>query len=78
MTELERLARSVSDTFGIHHLRALQSLRTYIAGTDDRWLISEIMEIPEARLLRSLLEAGLRQPLLDTVLKRAEEFHATE
>ena len=74
MAELESLARSVSDTFGIHHLSALQSLRIYIAGTDDCWLISEIETIPEQRLLRALLEAGLRQPLLDAALARAKEL----
>lgn len=74
MTELERLARSVSDTFGIHHLRALEELRYYIAANDDRWLISEIMEIPEQRLLRALLEAGLRQPLLDAALAQSKEL----
>jgi hypothetical protein len=59
MPELERLARSVHDTFGLHHARALQELRDYLKRISDQEFISELYTISEGALLRSLWEAGL-------------------
>jgi len=74
MGELERLARSVSDTLGLGHLGALEELRLYLAKGRDAPLVWEILNIPERRLIKALLEVKPREPLLSAALERSKQL----
>uniref|UniRef100_A0A6H2A3G2 Uncharacterized protein n=1 Tax=viral metagenome TaxID=1070528 RepID=A0A6H2A3G2_9ZZZZ len=67
---LERMTRSVAESYGLVHQLNLRALRSYIKVTQEEDLINQINEIKEVVLLRTLWEAGLRQGLQDAVLDR--------
>jgi len=74
MSMLEFYARRAQTTIGLEHLAALRALRSYIKQTPDKELLKAIEEWTDLALLRTLVEAGLRRPLLDAVMRKAEEL----
>ena len=74
MSALELIARRAARTRGIRHLTAIQALRDYIRESSDEELIKAINRITDMTVLRTLIEAGLRRPLLDAVIARTEEL----
>lgn len=74
MSLLERYARTVRDSQGLQHQSALEGLRNYIKTTPDKELIDTIETITEEPLLRTLWEAGLKEPVRSAVLARSEEL----
>lgn len=71
---LERLAKSVSESYGLLHQSNLRVLRDYIKTTLEDELVKQVEELKEAVLLRTLWEAGLSSGLQDAVLKRLEKI----
>lgn len=71
---LERLAKSVSETYGLLHQMRLSFLRDYIKTTPEEELIKQITEIKEVALLRTLWEAGLTSGLQQAVLERLDKI----
>lgn len=71
---LYRLAKSVSESFGLLHQSNLRVLRNYIKVTPEEELVKEMVEIKEVALLRTLWEAGLSSGLQDVVLEKLEEL----
>jgi len=71
--KLERLARSVAESYGFLHQLNLRALRSYIKTTEEEELEKQIMLIKEAVLLRTLWEAGLSSGLQRAVLERLEK-----
>lgn len=71
---LERMARSVSETYGMLHQMNLRALRNYIKTTPEEELIKQVANVREAILLRSLWEAGLSSGLQEAVLERLEKL----
>lgn len=74
MQRLERLAKSVAESYGLLHQGNLRALRSYIKTTSEEDLVKEIESIGEAVLLRALWEAGLSSELQNAVLKRLEKL----
>lgn len=71
---LKREAKRVSETRGLLHQVSLRWLRVYLKTHTDEELVKEIQGIEEARSLRALWEAGLRQPLQTAVLAQLEKI----
>jgi len=71
---LERYAKRVVETRGMMHLIQLARLREYIRTTPIEYLIQEIGKLTDLNQLRALVEAGLRPPLLEAVLRRTNEL----
>lgn len=71
---LERLAKSVAESYGLLHQSNLRALRVYIKITSEEELIKQVMEIKNTLLLRTLWEAGLSSGLQEAVLKRLEKI----
>ena len=72
--KLERLARSVAESYGMLHQLQLTALRSYIKTTPEEELIKQVAEIKEAVLLRTLWEAGLSSGMQKAVLDRLEKI----
>ena len=71
---LERLAKSVAESYGMLHQLELRALRSYIKTTPEEDLVKQIAEIKEVILLRTLWEAGLSSVLQAAVLERLERL----
>lgn len=71
---LERMARSVFQSYGLLHQSNLRALRGYIKTTSEKELIQQVAEIKDAALLRTLWEAGLSSGLQGAVLERLKEI----
>lgn len=74
MSLLERYARTVRDSQGLQHQSALEGLRNYLNTTPTKDLIDTIETITEEPLLRTLWEAGLKDPVRSAVLAQAEKL----
>jgi phosphatidylinositol kinase/protein kinase (PI-3 family) len=74
MSALDMLARNASQQKGVWHINAIRSLRDYIRQCSDKELLEAISHINNVDWLRTLIEAGLHEPLLTAVTKRAEEI----
>ena len=71
---LYRLAKSVSESYGLLHVANLRALRFYIKTTSEEQLLEGVAKIDETALLRTLWEAGLSSGLQDAVLERLEKL----
>ena len=71
---LERLAREVTESYGLLHQAYLRALRNYIKTTSEEELVKQVIEIKEVALLRTLWEAGLSSRLQEVVLERLEKL----
>jgi len=74
MPKLGEYAESVYYAVGLTHMRQLNALRQYLKVTPESQLIKEIKAIRNPDYLRSLWEAGLRQPLQEAVMAKLEEL----
>jgi hypothetical protein len=74
MSALELFAREAMKTKGVWHINAIRTLRGYINSASDEELLKAITFINDTDLLRTLIEAGLHEPILTAVTKRAEEI----
>lgn len=68
--KLQKLAQKVIDSFGLGHQTNLGVLRHYIKNTPEKQLIEEIKAIGDAKILRTLWEAGLSATLQEEVLNK--------
>lgn len=71
---LERMAKSVAESFGLLHQLNLRALRDYIKTTSEEELERQVMVIKEPALLRALWEAGLSSGLQGAVLERLKKI----
>lgn len=71
---LERLAISVSESYGLLHQSNLRVLRDYLKATSEEELAKQVEAIKDAGLLRTLWEAGLSSELQRAVLERLEKI----
>jgi len=74
MAALELHAKQALIVKGVWHLNAIRALREYIRQTSEKDLLEAIDKINDVDVLRTLLEAGLHEPLLTAVTRRAEEI----
>ena len=74
MPSVDKYAESVHYSIGFVHIMHLNTLRRYLKTTPTDQLIGEIKAIKNPDHLRSLWEAGLKQPLQDVVLAKLEEL----
>ena len=74
MSALELYAKEAMKTKGIFHMNAIRALRDYIRHTSDEELLKAIDKINDTEILRTMIEAGLHEPILTAVTKRAEEI----
>lgn len=64
MSALETYLKRMRDTKGLEHMTAVRTLRWYINVTPETDLVSAIRAITDIELLRYLIEAGLKPPLM--------------
>lgn len=74
MSALEIYARAALAVKGVWHMNAIRSLRDYIRQSSDEALLQSIKLINDVDILRTMIEAGLHEPILTAVTKRAEEI----
>jgi hypothetical protein len=74
MAALEMMARGALITKGVWHMSAIKSLREYIRHSSDEELLEAIKYINDVDILRTMIEAGLHEPILTAVTRRAEEI----
>jgi hypothetical protein len=72
MAALEKFLKEAKETKGIKHIAVIRNLRGYMEITSEKELIDAIESIQDITLIRYLLEAGLKPPLLRAALKRYE------
>jgi len=70
MSALELYAIQALRLHGAEHMWAIQSLRSYIKLCPDQELINYINQIVNLDILRTLQEAGIRQPAYKTLVSR--------
>ena len=66
--------KHAATTKGLEHLAAIRQLRWYIKITKDKEMLNIIRGITDMKLLRTLVEAGLREPLLTVTVRKADEL----
>lgn len=74
MATVNEYAEGVYRSVGLVHVTLLAALRLHLKVIPTDQLVKEIKAIKNPDYLRSLWEAGLRQPLQDAVLARLEEL----
>jgi len=70
MSYLEDFIKNCIDTRGLEHKSAIQALRWYIRISKEEEILEAINKIENMEYLRILMEAGLRKPYLEAVVKR--------
>jgi len=70
MSALETYAKQVTQTKGIEHMHALESLRHYINLADTDSLIRHLNTITDIDILRAIQEAGARGDLYKALISR--------
>ena len=74
MAALETYLTELTEAQGIEYMTKLQNLRTYIHTSTEKELINAIQKIENIWLLKHLIAAGLKPPLLKAVLTRYDEL----
>lgn len=71
---LEKLAQNVSRAARRERWEPMQILKSYMANTNENQLASEIRQITDESVARTLIGAGLRASLIDDLVDRVQEI----
>lgn len=74
MSLLAKYIKRAKETKGWIHIANIVALRHYMKEVPEKELLTAIAELNNQQSLRTLIEAGLRQPYLNAVLRRAKEL----